>query len=79
MRNIYSINKSVHSIKAFIIFISCIVFTFTASAEGTKQLMPNSNDDGYLSLYAKYNLFAQYNASYEERLHIKVYNVGEVI
>ena len=65
--------------KLTILFIAFLFLDGASFAEGTKQLRPTENDKGYIGHHSNYNDFAQYGCLQEERLHIKICNIGEVI
>jgi gliding motility-associated-like protein len=61
--------------------LSSILFllSFFSFAEGTKELMPNSSDFGFVQINDRGRKFATYNAPVLNRLYIHICTPGEII
>lgn len=62
----------------FLLFI-LVSIPFFSYAEGTKELMPNSSDYGFIQINDRGRKFATYNAPVLNRLYIHICNPGEII
>src|SRR5437868_5302634 len=73
--------KSIHCLmyRKISLLICFSFFNFCLFAEGTKQLMPASTDNGYICLYSSWSDFALAGCAPTSRLQITVCNPNEII
>jgi gliding motility-associated-like protein len=72
--------KNQYALRSMLVFCFLLAGITLTIAEGTKELMPNpSIGHGYIQIYDRGRLFATYNSPKEDRLNIKICNIGEVI
>jgi gliding motility-associated-like protein len=66
-------------ISFYLFFVVLSFFSLSIQAEGTKEIMPNSNFIGRLNLEPSFTNFALYGCTPAERLNIHIANSGEKI